>query len=291
MGKSANEVEHRQKTVVESHSRFFNPPDREEDSSADQEIALHKARIAGKRREMSATIDGIQEKLDPQRIKNQVTASVREATVGRAQDMFNTTRYGLMDRVRANPLPAAMVAIGLGWLFTRQPDESAYRPYSYDDGRADQLRSRLDDLRSTAQSRADDLRSTAQARAEDLRSTAQAHVDDVTGRAQDTVAQMQDRASAAGEQARYQASRARGSFEQLLEDNPLAVGAIALALGAAVGLAAPSTPKENEMFGEARDRLMDRAQSTARDAMQKAQRVADRAASTVQEEVRTQGLV
>jgi len=297
VGESTEELGQR-KVVVESRSSFFNPPQRDPEPSTDGDIEAHKARIAETRAEMSQTIDCLQEKLNPQRIKNQVTASVRGATVGRAQQMLDNTRYGLMDRVRANPIPAAMVAIGLGWLFTRQPDNE----YLYEEaglaGRArdrmDETRSmaqsRMEDARTMAQSRVDDAKTMAQSRVESAKTMAQSRMDDLTGRAQDTMSQVQNRASAMTDQARYQATRARGGFEQMLDENPLAVGAIALAVGAAIGLSAPTTSKENEVFGETRDRLMDRAQSTAQDAVQKAQQVAQKAATTVQEEVRTQGL-
>jgi ElaB/YqjD/DUF883 family membrane-anchored ribosome-binding protein len=321
MGQSSNEVA-RERTVVDAPSKFFNPPEPKEDPT-DRSIAEHKARIAGKREEMSATIDCIQTKLDPQRIKNQVTTSVREATVGRAQTMFDNTRYGLMDRVRENPIPAAMAAIGLGWLLTRKPENPTYRggygrwddTYTYDQpgladrarGRAQDMRDRvqgtmgdmtgraqdtMDDMRSSAQSRMDDVRSTAQSRMDDVRSTAQDTMSTVRSTAQDTMSTVQDRAGAMREQAMWQAGRARGGIEQMLEDNPLAVGVIALAVGAAFGLAAPSTPKENELFGDTRDKLMDRAQSMAQEQLQRAQTVAQKVATqaqdTIKEEVSSQ---
>ena len=56
---------------------------------------------------------------------------------------------------------------------------------------------------------------------------------------------------------------------------PLAIGAVALALGTAVGLAVPQTA-ENEWMGEARDTLVDKAQSVSQDAIEKVQQVARR---------------
>jgi len=208
--------------------------------------------------------------------------------------MFDSTRYGLVDRVRENPIPAAMVAIGLGWLFTRKPDSvDRYREYDSDYGYTHDYRGadesdRAGDMRDNVKDRMDDMRSRVQERAGDVRARAQGRMEDVRGRAQDTMAQVQDRASNMAGQARYTAVRARGGFQRMLEDNPLAVGAIALAAGAAIGLAAPPTEKENELFGDTRDRLVDRAQASAQEAVEKAQRVAQKAAATVQEEVRSE---
>jgi hypothetical protein len=59
--------------------------------------------------------------------------------------------------------------------------------------------------------------------------------------------------------------RAETQFERWMRENPLAVGAAALAVGAAVGLSAPATDTENAWLGEARDGLVDRVQDVAKD--------------------------
>ena len=43
-----------------------------------------------------------------------------------------------------------------------------------------------------------------------------------------------------------------GVLYEYLEDNPLALGALAVAVGAAVGFAIPSTRYEGQLMGEAR---------------------------------------
>ncbi len=72
-----------------------------------------------------------------------------------------------------------------------------------------------------------------------------------------------------GHEAYMQGVRLENRFEQTLRDNPLAVGAVALAIGAAIGLAVPSTRKEDELMGQARDKVMDQAQHLAGDALDK----------------------
>jgi ElaB/YqjD/DUF883 family membrane-anchored ribosome-binding protein len=61
---------------------------------------------------------------------------------------------------------------------------------------------------------------------------------------------------------------AGGHVGRFVRDNPLLVGAAALGVGLAVGTRLPSTGPENEMFGEARDRLVRRARDVARDTME-----------------------
>ena len=63
-----------------------------------------------------------------------------------------------------------------------------------------------------------------------------------------------------------------------------------MAVGAAVGLAVPATRVEQEYLGEARDKLVDKAQQVAHDTMQKVQNVAQEAGRTAQQEAQNQGL-
>ncbi len=87
------------------------------------------------------------------------------------------------------------------------------------------------------------------------------------------------------EQAQYQAMRLEDSFQQVLRTNPLAVGAVTLALGTAIGLALPQTTRENQLMGEARDTLVERAQDLAQETIGKVQNVATEATASVQESV------
>ncbi|HEX7241146.1 MAG TPA: DUF3618 domain-containing protein, partial [Longimicrobiaceae bacterium] len=75
------------------------------------------------RERMSQTIDELSGRLNPDHLKAQVKENIREATIGRAEHMARNavgrvqdTRQGMMDTIRDNPIPAAMVGIGLGWL-------------------------------------------------------------------------------------------------------------------------------------------------------------------------------
>ena len=65
---------------------------------------------------------------------------------------------------------------------------------------------------------------------------------------------------------------------------------VALALGAAAGMAIPETPQEQRWLGQARDRVVDKAQQTAQEVGQKVQAVAHEAMDTVREQARSQGL-
>jgi hypothetical protein len=68
-----------------------------------------------------------------------------------------------------------------------------------------------------------------------------------------------ERASQIGSSARQQLDRARGGWDSMLNEHPLALGAIGLAIGAVVAAMAPRTEKEDQLMGQARDDLLDKA--------------------------------
>jgi len=84
----------------------------DEDQPTDAEIERTRAEIERTRADMSETVDAIQERLSPENLKEQAKDRVREATVGRAQEAGS----GIVETIRANPVPAALTGIGLGWL-------------------------------------------------------------------------------------------------------------------------------------------------------------------------------
>lgn len=92
------------------------------------------------------------------------------------------------------------------------------------------------------------------------------------------------------EEAQYQALRLEDNFQRVLRENPLAVGAVTLALGTAIGLVLPQTARENRLMGEARGTLVERAQGLAQETIEKIGHVAEEAQDTVQKEAKSQGL-
>jgi hypothetical protein len=87
-----------------------------------------------------------------------------------------------------------------------------------------------------------------------------------------------------GTQARKLAGQAQNQYEYHIEENPLAVGAVALAFGAAVGFMIPSTDTEGQLMGEYRDNLVQKAGEAARGALDKVQDLAGEVSRTVQEQ-------
>lgn len=250
--------------------------------------------------------------------------AVREATIGKAEDMaysaadtVNRARYTIMDTIRSNPIPAAMAGIGLGWLYMNRrggaPRYQTVYPYSGGYGRgvsyqgqrgyqgrspvgetverAGHLAGQIQDTAGNVASRVQDTAGNVASQVQDTAGAVANQVQDTAGAVVDRV---QDTAGQLVDQAQYQTQRLEERFQELLYQRPLAVGAMTLALGTAVGLAVPETRQEHALMGETRDNLVEQAQAAASNTMEKVQRVAsevaDEAKSTAREEAQRQGL-
>jgi hypothetical protein len=64
-----------------------------------------------------------------------------------------------------------------------------------------------------------------------------------------------------------QGTLVRGEFNHLLDSNPLAVGAVMVALGAAVAAALPGTRKEDQWLGDSRDQMVKTVKTTVQSAV------------------------
>ena len=141
MGEAADEVRRNDRPEVNIY---------DQDANADEtdDTAEIRNNIEQTRSEMSETIEAIQARLSPQNIKEQareqvreqyeeVKATVRDATIGKAETMIQSASdtvseasSSIMDTIRENPIPAALVGIGLGWLFMNGRSSSSQRSSS-----------------------------------------------------------------------------------------------------------------------------------------------------------------
>jgi Protein of unknown function (DUF3618) len=251
------------------------------------------------RERMSETLDQLGDRLNPQRLKVQAKESIKEATIGRVTNMANSAGNTVVDTVRDNPIPAALVGIGLGWLIynrRRVSDLDRYRARS-------SMAYRGDITARTPRLRQDDAAGGIGASISPIdepnavqRGTQRVSetVGDVTDRVGERVSELTDRAQDIAqdvvETTRYQARRLEHRFQDTLSENPLAVGMAAVAVGLAAGLAIPESRKESELMGEARDRLVERVREKAEEVGEKVQRVAERAVDEVSASAREEGL-
>ncbi len=222
------------------------------DESSDQEVRQLKAEISENQAQLQETVAEIQERLSPTHLKEQATTAVRDATVGRVENMMNragetagqmrrTTRRAaeqVGSDIGSNPVPYALIALGAAWLLVNR--QSPRRSDDDEHGRSG--------FDSTDDSPSGATASSSISR----RGTS-------VGRWQTT----------ARDRARDVAYTARGRFETMLNENPLVLGVAAMATGALVAAALPATEVEQRYMGEASETLVESAKEAAQDAVEK----------------------
>jgi ElaB/YqjD/DUF883 family membrane-anchored ribosome-binding protein len=258
----------------------------------------------------------------------QARTALRAATVGKVEDMARNAgdtaggwRHTAMETVKAHPLAASVAGLSLGWLFLNRSSGSSpasRRRWEDADYRGDRgygdTRSMYGTTTGTyaaprsggmgeqvqdAQHATGQVVGRVQDKAGEMLGQAQEVTGQAVGQVQETagqvVGQVQDTAGQVVDQVQEQASRAQSFLQRQLEENPLAVGAAAVAIGAALGATLGTTPREDRLMGDLRDRLMGRAQAVTQETMEKVEHVVDRvtdeAKDVASKEARDQGLV
>lgn len=215
------------------------PNDRDLGDDAPTDSQAIREEIASTRLRMSDTLDEIGERLNPQTLRDNVKDSIKAATIGRVSDMArhasdsvqrstNGIANGIAGAVRDNPIPAAMIAIGLGWMFFNGRSNEASRDVPQPTARA---HDETADMAASLKEKSSDLA---------------ASVKDKTGELTDSVKRRaQSIATSVSETSR----RGQGRVEEAFSANPLAMGAVAVAAGLAIGLSAPATDREIRLVG------------------------------------------
>jgi ElaB/YqjD/DUF883 family membrane-anchored ribosome-binding protein len=245
--------------------------------------------VRATRAEVSSTIDAIQSKLTPGQMMDQALSYMRTslpADFGR----------NLTDSVRNNPVPVALVGIGLAWMMMSGRSGSVQHARRHEAawgstsaaGESDSwsggsasgqsggsaMSGTMSSIGDKAHQMADRTRAMAGSARERMSSgmeSTRARMSDLSHRSRDSML------------------RARDSMSHMIDEQPLVLGALGIAVGAALGAALPVTQRENALMGGMRDDLMAKARDTARDYADRAagkardmgQRAADRAHEAV----------
>lgn len=159
--------------------------------------------------------------------------------------------HNLTDTVKANPVPTLLTSIGLVWLMAgqnRRPDygDSA----STGPSMTDKLAAKASGLKQQGTGIKDKAAQMSHSASSSL------------GNARHRVG---DSSRHAAESLRHTADRARGGFTQLLNEQPLALGAMGIALGALLAASVPPTRREDELMGQKSDELTGKIKDKARE--------------------------
>jgi len=229
-----------------------------------------RSEIDRTRDDISETIDAIQDRLSPRNVVSRAADSVREATIGKVREMAHNvqdrmpaygddySRGGIVERIRENPVPAAIAAASLAWIAF----SGRRRSYSPEFGRAIYgstrggepyvRETRIDLSESESQGWAGSTSAMGGGSGSEWRS--------------DTRDSMQRTGS--------QLRAARRRAQRMTDERPFAAGAMAAAVGLAIGLVIPETEREDELMGDAKEALVERGRQTVSDAAERVQSAA-----------------
>ncbi len=280
-----------------------------------------KQQMAGLKDEAIEQIQEAKEKLkadmrqEIQTVKNEV----REATIGRMEHMVerasdNVRHAGttVAGSVRDNPIPYAMIGLGVGWLIATSRRRAHERGYARIGDRTEQLDLPLDEAVEGSVDEGAGVGASAFAESGSFEQgersfsrggrplegsgtfeegesyvergrervgqafeKAQSSASDITHGARERAEHVARRAKRRASQAREKGlARVRQGEERIgtmARENPLALGAVVFALGAAFGLALPRTRFESRMVGQSRKRVVDRLESATKGALESIQ--------------------
>ncbi|NYZ61931.1 DUF3618 domain-containing protein [Luteimonas deserti] len=223
------------------HPMHATPPSTTSEASP----AQLEREVDRQREHIGSLVDALESKLSPGEIFERVLSYGKG---GGREFMGN-----LGSTVRANPVPALLTAAGLVWLYASKDAPRTNPPGGHRDGNG-----QAGDAAGAG---------NGQATGDGDHAGLGDRVRDVAERLGGTMGDARDHAGEAVHGAvdatRDRARQASAGLQHLLEDNPLAAGAIGIAVGALLGAMLPSTRKEDEMLGETSDRLTGQAKAMA----------------------------
>lgn len=263
-------------------------------SAASDELEEIRLELARTRAQMSETVDTLQGRLNPQ--------YVREQASSQAKDTAKQAGSNVIETIKDNPIPTALTGtglVGLGWLVVNvskgssgSSSQQSFTQQSVSDGPRyyGSTERRYPASYESQESEGRESEASSQGAGGQARERASQMGSQLQDRASQAGGQAQEKASQAGQQAQEQAQRAKGGFQKILQESPLALGALAAGIGAAVALAVPGTGKEDEVMGETRDNLVESGKQSVRETRERAQRVIEEGRSSAEQEAQRQDL-
>lgn len=255
--------------------------------------------IDQQRANISNIVDALESKLTPGQLFDQALAYTR----GNGGEFFQN----LGTTVKNNPVPTVLAGLSLAWLAMNQNRPIAPRrvnegPSLMDrasaaaskvgqvvDSAKEQLRGAADSVTTRASAVKDSVTSSASSVKNSVASGASSVKDKATtwrDGASDRLSQGSERLNHGAHDLTHQAKttgvQVKGQFEHLLQEQPLVLAAVGLALGAAFGAALPSTRHENRLLGKTSDRLTEQVKSKAREVKETVKSEAGAAVEQVQ---------
>jgi hypothetical protein len=255
---------------------------------------LHQTRA-----EIEETIEAIERRFSPGEMIDQAIHTLgggpREYAVNLGQ------------AIKTNPVPATLVAIGLAWLMAssgRQtqvyPMETAFPAETAGREKGAMFKEKYGQARERAGSFAETAAGRVRQGLGRLSQTfsggrqavseqygeARERAGGMAGYAGEEYGQARERAAEMAERARLTGRRG----QDVLEEQPLILVALGLAVGAALGASLPVSESEKRMAGEYGEGLLEQAKEVGREQLEKGERVMAKAGEAAREEAEKQGV-
>lgn len=230
--------------------------------------------IDQKRNHIEGIVKALENKLTP----GEIFEEVLQMGKGGSRQMAGS----LASTIKANPMPSLVTAVGLLWLYsssrnsgspivtsgvgintaatsstTTYATDTSTTTLSTDQGYGSGQNYNAGQNYGAGHSSGPGLRESASQKL----GSAKDAVGSKLGSAKETVSQ---KTSAAADTVKQRASQASDGFSRMLDENPMAVGAIGIAVGALLGAIIPKTRKEDEWLGEHSDRITGQIKDVAK---------------------------
>jgi len=248
------------------------------------------------RGEMTGTLQEIERKLSPNRLVDEAMESMRKMNLGDSH---------MLDLARDNPIPLALVGLGIGWLAVStlrgRPLAAEVENYAEDAYTGSLARGvheaqewagqkgatvsgnggqRVGGAAERTSGELGEMADTAGEQAHEWGDAAESQARRMTQRMGDWTRNMTHHAGDWTRSMTHHAGDWAGRTGDLFDSNPLAVGLLAVVAGLALGAAIPATRREGEMWGETSHDLLEHARQTGRQALQRAGRMVQQAADS-----------
>jgi hypothetical protein len=232
------------------------------------------------RAEMGETIETIRQKMSPGELVDQAIDYFKNS--GPSQFTSN-----LGETVKTNPVPISLIGLGIGWLMLAgSRDSHPSRTWST----TSYARDKMGAAASTTAAKAGQMVQGARERtgaAQERMGEASARLGEMAEGARHQMGEAADRVR---HQVRSQSAQARDTLSYLRDEQPLLLGVLGFALGAALGAGLPPTRREDELMGEMRDEAMHRVREAGAEQLDKVQRVATAASEAATEQAKQEGV-
>jgi ElaB/YqjD/DUF883 family membrane-anchored ribosome-binding protein len=252
----------------ESSGGQYDEPEVAADATAgddpDVEIVEIRAEIEDTRLEMGDTLNELGTRLEPSRLVHDAKENVREATIGRVEETAKGVSDMVMQTIKRNPIPAAMAGAGLALLWVNK-DKNGQSHDGQDYYRGNGYRTESGSRGGVDISKVGDVASGVGQ-----------NVGQAVGQVGENASQVTGEVIQRGRQT---VEEVGWRLDRFMQASPLAMGAIALGAGAVIGALVPETEKEQQVLGDASQKVGTAVRDTVSQVTDKAEEQLDKAES------------